>query len=90
MGFDFDNSVFLALFTAGAGAVWGGVMGYFSIKNKVEIHELKLNSHNQKMEELEAHMDNSHRDLKRTAVRTEQKLDRLIERFIPQHHTKGD
>jgi hypothetical protein len=87
----FEDSSILAVATAGVGAAWGGILAFFSIKNKQELHELQLLAHTKKMEEIEAHMDDSHSELKTTVMRTEMKLDRLIERFIPQQtHIKGD
>jgi hypothetical protein len=84
-----EDSSIIALGMAGLGAAWGGIVAFFSIKNKLEVHDVRLQAHNEKMEEIEAHMEDSHRELKDAMTRSEGKLDRLIERFIPQQSNRN-
>jgi len=83
-----EDSSIVALVIAGVGAAWGSIVGFFTIKNRLEVHDLRLKTHSDKMEEIEAHMEESHRDLKDAVMRSEGKLDRLIERFIPHQNGK--
>lgn len=81
---------FVAAVTFLAVSIWGAIASMFATKNKIVLHDLKLDAHDKRMEEIEAHMEDAHVDLKATMVRTEQKLDRLIERFLPYQKPEGN
>jgi hypothetical protein len=73
----------VAFIIAACGAAWGGLMGIFSLKGRVDAHDIRLKNHNDKMLEIEAHMDDAHGDFKAALIRAEGKLDMLIVKLIP-------
>ncbi len=63
---------------------FAGVMKIFNVGSRLEKHDIHLAAHERRMEEIEAHMEDSHHEIKDLVKSNEAKLDRLIEKLIPQ------